>query len=264
MPSQADKRVAVITGGTSGIGLAVASELNAAGVAVVLAGRDEERGKNATRALARDGDAQFIRTNVRHEADVAALFEGALRRFGRVDFIFNNAGAEGAGVAPPADWSDTACDEVLLVNIKGAFLAIKHGVPALLDSGGGTIVNTASFVGTVVPILEAAVYGASKAAVISLTRAVAAGYEDKNIRCYAVCPWVTDTPMIDRLTGGGGTEAKAGLAATFNPSGKLVTTREIAEIVRDMFLERDLYANGDVVLVDGGGKAQRIQPFTLV
>ena len=251
------ERVAVITGGTSGIGLAVAKKLNASGILVVLASRDEERGKSAARGLS--SDAHFVRTDVAREADIAALLGGVRKRLVRIDFIFNNAGAEGAGVAPPAEWSEDDCDEVLSVNVKGVFLGIKHGVPIMIESGGGAIVNTASFVGTVVPFLDGALYGASKAAVISLTRAVAAGYGENGIRCYAVCPWITDTPMIERLTGGAGAEAKAGLASAFNPSGKLIAPAEIAAVVCDMFLTPDAYANGDVVLVDSGSTTRKIQ-----
>jgi NAD(P)-dependent dehydrogenase (short-subunit alcohol dehydrogenase family) len=254
------KRVAVITGGTSGIGFAVATALSARGVAVVLAGREPKRGSDAVQRIARaGGDADFIPTDVSREADVAALFEGLRAQTGRIEFIFNNAGIEGAGVAPPAHWSEEDCDRTLAVNVKGAFLVLKHGIPTLLATGGGAVVNTASFVGTVVPVVDAAVYGATKAAIISMTRAFAAGYADRNVRCYAVCPWVTDTPLIDRLTGGGA--AKAGLASTFNPSGRMVASHEIAHIVCTMFLEPDAYANGDIVLIDSGSSVQTVTPF---
>jgi NAD(P)-dependent dehydrogenase (short-subunit alcohol dehydrogenase family) len=254
-------KVAVITGGSSGIGLAVARELCAVDTSVVVVARNEALGQAAVDDLPL-GMAEFVRADVSCEPDVAALFDRVRDRYGRLDFIFNGAGAEGAGVAPPDGWSDQHCDEVLSVNIKGVFLTIKHGVPLMLDSGGA-IVNAASFVGTIVPILDAAIYGASKAAVISMTRAVAAGYADRGMRCYAVAPWVTDTPMIDRLTHGAGAEAKAGFAATFNPSGKLVAPREVSAIVCDMFLRPSAYSNGDIVLVDSGGTQKRIAPYAI-
>jgi NAD(P)-dependent dehydrogenase (short-subunit alcohol dehydrogenase family) len=256
------KKVAVITGGTSGIGLAVAAALSARGVAVVLAGRDQQRGRDAVKAIARAGsDALFVSTDVSREADVRALFEGLREQADPIEFIFNNAGVEGAGVAPPAHWSEEECDRTLAINVKGAFFVLKHGISAMLATGGGAVVSTASFVGTLVPVLDAAIYGATKAALISMTRAFAAGYADRNVRCYAVCPWVTDTPLIDRLTNNAGEEGKAGLASAFNPSGKIVATHEVADVVCRMFLESHAYASGDVILVDSGGGVQKMTAF---
>jgi NAD(P)-dependent dehydrogenase (short-subunit alcohol dehydrogenase family) len=258
------RSVGVVTGGSSGIGFAVARKLHDSGMAVVLVGRQEQRGREAVRKLQGDaGTAEFVSIDVACEADVTRLFAGVRARFGRLDFIFNGAGAEGAGVAPPSGWSEQHCEQVLGVNVKGTFVVLKHGVPLMLESNGGAIVNAASFVGTIVPILDAAMYGASKAAVMSLTRAVASGYGPQGIRCYAIAPWVTDTPMVDRLTQGGGVEAKAGLAATFNPSGKLVDPVDVARIVYDMFSQPDAYANGDIVLIDSGGKTERVEAFAI-
>jgi NAD(P)-dependent dehydrogenase (short-subunit alcohol dehydrogenase family) len=238
-------QTAVITGGASGIGLAVARLAHQHGAHVVIAGRRVAEGEAAATSVG--AGARFIRTDVRDETDVAALMQDA----GAVDLLFNNAGIEGP-LATIDAYPAAAIDDVLATNVKGTFLCIKHALPRM-QARGGVIVNTASFVGTVVPFPAGALYGATKAAVLSLTQTMAAATADARIRVYAVCPWITDTPMVDRLTGHQ-PEAKAQFGS-LNPSRQVVHPEDVARIVVSMFAGTTQLPNGSAVLVDRGADA---------
>ncbi len=251
-----ENRVAVITGGTSGIGKAASRELVRKGTKVVLAGRNIERGDSAVRTITdAGGEAIFVKTDVSRETEVRLLFEQALTTFGRLDYLFNNAGIEGV-LGPITECPEKVCDDVLSINTKGVILCIKHAIPEMLKNGGGAIVNTASFVGTTVPFPDGVVYGASKAAVLSITTSVALGFAEHGIRVYTVCPWMTDTPMANRLAGNQ-PDVKADLAK-LNPSGRFVKPEEIADVVLAMFENSSRFISGEVVLVDSGGQTQKI------
>lgn len=253
------QKVAIVTGGATGIGRAIAQALVAAGAAVIIAGRDPQRGEAAAAALG--GNAVFIATDVSQEGDVQQLISTAVDRYGRLDYLINNAGIE-AGMGGFEGTEADLLDHVLAINVKGVFLAIKHAAPIMVRQQGGVIINIGSFVGTTNPILEAAAYGASKAAVLSLTRAAAAGYADQNLRVYAVCPWMTDTPMADRQTESD-PAAKARYAAAINPSQRLVTPEDLAQATVDILEGRTELPNGEAVLVDHGGALSRITPMTV-
>lgn len=260
MAKRFEGQVFVITGGATGIGAAAAQVLGAAGARLVLAGRDAARGDAFVRHLATEGtEARFVRTDVSREAEVMALFEAAERAYGRVHGLFNNAGLELKGVAPLSEWSEADCDLMLSVNVKGMFLGMKHAIPRLVQGGGGTVINCSSFVGTLVPLPDAPIYGATKAAIISMTRALAAGYADKGVRVYAVCPWMTDTPMNDRLTGHAPAHKEA-LASQLNPSGKLASALDVGNVVADLFAGGHSHATGEVLFVDHGGALTRLAP----
>jgi NAD(P)-dependent dehydrogenase (short-subunit alcohol dehydrogenase family) len=261
MAKRFEGQVFVVTGGATGIGGAAAQVLGARGARLVLAGRNAERGDTFVRHLASEGiEARFVRTDVSREAEVVALFEAADRAYGRIDGLFNNAGLELQGVAPLAEWSEADCDLMLSVNVKGMFLGMKHAIPRLTKAGGGTIINCSSFVGTLVPLPDAPIYGATKAAIISMTRSLAAGYADKGVRIYAVCPWMTDTPMNDRLTGHA-PEHKEALAGQLNPSGKLASAMDVGRVVADLFAGDTSYPPGEALFVDHGGALTRLAPL---
>jgi len=216
-------KVAVITGGATGIGKAVATRLAAGGVKVLIAGRDHVRGKTSAYDLAKQGyEVKFLRTDVRIENAISGLFDQAIDLYGGLDYLFNNAGIEGV-LGPISENSEEVVDDVLSINIKGVFLCMKQVIPFFTRQGGGVIVNTSSFVGTVLPFPDAVLLGATQAGVISMTQSVAAGFASENIRVCAVCPWLTDTPMVDRLTHHQA-EAKSRLAG-MNPSGRAATPR---------------------------------------
>jgi NAD(P)-dependent dehydrogenase (short-subunit alcohol dehydrogenase family) len=214
-------KVALVTGATAGIGLATARRLVAEGANVMTAARSE-------RALAGldAEDAAFQRVDVSDEASVAALITATVERFGRLDYLFNNAGAEGT-VGPMAAWSAADVDTVMAVNVKGAFLCMKHA--AVRMESGAAIVNNSSLLATI-PMPLAAPYAASKAALLSLTRSAAAELAERGISVVAICPAVVDTPMMDRVSRAAGAP-KAALAEMVCPSRRLMSPDAVAEVV---------------------------------
>lgn len=257
-----NQEVAIITGGTAGIGKEVCLLLASKGIKTVVAGRNQERGDQVVKQINEaGGEALFVSTDVGIEQEVKNLVDRTLDAFGRIDFLFNNAGTE--GILGPLDINtEEVIDDVLSSNIKGVILCIKHILPEMVKQGHGVIVNTASFVGTTMPLPIAVVYGASKSAVLSITRSVAASCADKNVQVYAVCPWVTDTPMADRLTGHD-PEAKAAFGANINPSGVIVTASEIADVVSALFVGEGKIESGEAILVDKGGITSSIMPMSI-
>jgi NAD(P)-dependent dehydrogenase (short-subunit alcohol dehydrogenase family) len=260
MPDALAGKVAVVTGGSTGIGKAVATRLAAAGAKVVIAGRDHVRGKTSAIDLMRHGyEVRFLRTDVRIENAIQTLYDYAVDMYGGLDFLFNNAGIEGV-FGPIESNPEEVVDDVLAINVKGVFLCMKQVLPVFAARGGGIIVNTSSFVGTVLPFPDAVLLGATQAGVISMTQSVAAGYADQNVKVYAVCPWFTDTPMVDRLAGKRA-EAKTQLAG-FNPSGKVASPDDVAAVVLALFAGDPGFQSGDAVLVDSGGATQKIRPMS--
>lgn len=244
------RKVAIITGGATGIGLATAEALVGCGVHVVLAGRDAERGRSVAERLGER--AEFVACDVRREAEVAALVTGVAERLGGLDLMFNNAGIEGRlNLVTDIDEGDV--DDLVATNLKGVLFGTKHAVRAMLPRERGVVVSTASFVGSTLPLPVAPIYGPLKAAVVSLAKTTAASFGVQGIRAYAVCPFMIDTPMLDRLTGGSA-EARARFA-TLNPSGTIASPADVAGVVVEMLLEPSKHANGSAVLVDHGGAA---------
>ncbi len=258
--SKSTQKTAIVTGGATGIGKAIAQALVTRGVAVVIAGRGRERGEAAAAEMG--NGTLFVATDVSQESELAHLVSTTLDRYGRIDYLINNAGIE-AGMGGFEGTTASLVDDVLAINVKGVFLAVKHVAPVMVRQQGGVIINLASFVGTTMPIPEAAIYGASKAAVLSLTRAAAAGYADQHVRVYAVCPWMTDTPMADRQTDSD-PAAKARYAAAINPSKQLATPEDLAHATVELLEGRIELANGEAVLVDHGSALNRIAPMTVV
>lgn len=260
MASSLAGKVAIVTGGATGIGRAIVGRLAQGGAAVVIACRNAERGSTVAEALSKGGcRVNFVRTDVRSEADIQSLIKRATTLHGGIDYFVNNAGIE--GVLGPIDKNTEAdVDDVLATNVKGVFLCLKHALPRIVERGGGTVVNIASFVGTTVPLPNSALYGASKAAVLSMTRAVAAGLAATQVRLYAVCPWITDTPMIDRLTGFN-VEAKAEFGK-LNPNSRVASPDDVAQVVVSLLSGEFSLENGEAVLVDSGGATQKINPMS--
>lgn len=249
-------RIAVVTGGSTGIGHATARRLASLGATVVIAGRNRPRGEAAAHSLVALGlRVAYMPTDVGCETDVHALMETTARTYGGIDIVFNNAGIEGAR-SPLETFSNAMVDEILRVNLKGVFWGMKHALPHLSARRGGVVVNTASFVGTVTAVPHAVIYGASKAAVVSMTRSMAVACAAEHIRVFAVCPGITETPMIDRLTGSSD-ESKREMAG-MNPSGLLVDPSDVAAVVAGLCTGILAVPSGEAVLVGRGGAVQSL------
>jgi len=240
----------VVTGGATGIGLATASRLAAAGATVVIASRNPSRGEAAAGAIrAVGGRATFIMTDVTEDSQVAALAKQAAAEGDGIGIWFSNAGVEG-GIGPLGAFDDLTVRQLLDTNVKGVYSGMRYAAEHM--PAGGLIINTASFAGTVMPVPAGIAYGGTKAAVVSMTRPAALGLADQGIDVVAIAPWNIDTPMIDRLTGFHGPEARAAFAAQFNPSGKLAPPGQVAEAVAGLADRTRPYHSGDVLPVDAG------------
>src|SRR3954468_22516399 len=248
MAADLQNKVAIVTGGTSGIGLETALLFAEAGAKVVVAGRREKEGKEVVDQIrATRGEAFFVKTDVSKTADVQALVQKTVEKYGHLDTAFNNAGIEGNWV-PLVDMPEEDWDSVITTNLKGVWLCLKYEIPQMLKNGGGTIVNMSSVAG-LMGTPAAAHYGASKHGVVALTRTAALECAAQNIRVNAVCPAVIETPMGERLFGA--PDAHNGVLA-MHPIGRLGTPREIAEAVLWLCSDKSSFMTGHYMVLDGG------------
>jgi NAD(P)-dependent dehydrogenase (short-subunit alcohol dehydrogenase family) len=248
-----DGKVAMVTGGGSGIGRAIALAFAREGAKVVIADRNVQRGEE-TISMIRGvgGTASFRRTDVSVAADIEALVDYMMTTYGRLDLAFNNAGIEG-DVKPLADQTESNFDAVMDINVKGVWLSMKYEIPRMLEQGGGAIVNSSSVAG-VVGFPGIGIYAASKHAVIGLTKTAALEYSAQGIRINAVNPAAIDTEMIDRLADG--LNMKKDDLTTFHPIGRLGRVEEVAEAVLWLCSDRASFVTGHTLMVDGGFTAR--------
>ena len=248
-----DDRVALITGGTTGIGLATAHRLLAAGHVVMMASRNRPRGQSVIADLDSERIG-FHQVDVTEETAVASLVDATLERFGRLDFLFNNAGVEGT-VGPMGAWTADDVDAVLSVNVKGSFLCMKHAAAHMKE--GSVIVNCSSLLATI-PMPMAAPYAASKAALLSLTRSAAAELSASGIVVLAICPGVVDTPMMDRVSVATGAP-KSVLAEMVCPSRQVTSPDRIAEVVTALLATPTSFESGSALRI-GPDALERVTP----
>ena len=242
-------KVALVTGGVTGIGFAAAHAFARAGAAVVLAARSEERGRAAQARLEREGArASFVATDVRDDASVRALVEQAVARFGRLDFALNAAGI-GGDFAPLEHASQEVWDDVMATNARGTWLAMRHEIPAMLASGGGAIVNMSSIYGLAGKAAHHA-YVASKHAVVGLTRSVALEYATRGIRVNALCAGLTATDGVRSAEAALPDLVRPLVAA--HPLGRMATEDEIANTVLWLCSDDAGFVTGAPFAVDGG------------
>ena len=238
-------KVALVTGGTSGIGSATALAFAREGAKVVVSGRCEKEGNGIVSLIKKNGgEGTFIKTDVSSEADVAALVAKTLSAYGRLDAAFNNAGIEGEAGKQTHEQSVENYRAVMDINVLGVLLAMKHEVSAMLRNGGGAIVNNSSVAG-LIGFPGAGVYVASKHAVIGLTKTAALEYATEGIRVNAVSPGGIETPMFDRFTGGSGTGAHRQLTS-MHPIGRTGRPEEIAEAVLWLCSDNASFVTGQI------------------
>ncbi len=246
-------KVALVTGGGSGIGRATALAFAREGARVVIGNRNVQRGEETVSMIrAAGGTASFRRTDVLVAADIEALVKHAVSEYGGLDLAFNNAGIEGEP-RPLAEQTEANYDAVMDINVKGVWLSMKYEIPRMLDQGGGAIVNCASVAG-VIGFPGIGIYSASKHAVIGLTKAAALEYSAQGIRVNAVNPAVIDTEMVDRLADG--MNMKKDDLTTFHPIGRLGRVEEVAEAVLWLCSEKASFVTGHSLMVDGGFTAR--------
>jgi NAD(P)-dependent dehydrogenase (short-subunit alcohol dehydrogenase family) len=245
-----DGKVAIITGAASGIGRAAAMVFARYGARLVLGDVDEAGGRETAAAVTEAGaDALFVRTDVTSAADVQAMVQAAVTRYGRLDCAFNNAGIEGVP-QPLAESTEENWDQVNAVNLKGVWLCLRSEVSQMRQSGGGAIVNTSSVAGLVGTPFGLSAYTASKHGVIGLTKAAALEYATAAIRVNAICPGGIRTQMYDRSIDAG--VITADQAAALQPVNRLGTPEEVGETAAWLCSDQSSFITGHALAVDGG------------
>ena len=246
----ADK-VTIITGGGGGMGRVAAEMFAREGARVVVAEYGEAAGQETVaRIEAAGGQATFVRADVSKAADAQAMVAHAVATYGRLDCLYNNA-----GVMPEADHSviDTEVDvwdQVMAVNVRGVYLGCRFAIPAMRASGGGSIINIASFVALLGCSVPQDAYTASKGAVLSLTRSLAVQFGPDGIRTNAICPGPVETPLLmDWLVKD--EEAKR-IRLARNPSGRFGKPEEIVHMAVYLASDESRWTNGAQLVVDGG------------
>lgn len=243
-----EDKVALITGGGSGIGRATAIAFAREGTRVVAADMSSEGGEETVRLIRESGgEAFFVKADITQETDVRELVDKAVETYGRLDCACNNAGIEGDGGAT-ADCTLDNWDQVMNVNLRGVFMCMKYEIPQMLRQGGGAIVNVASTMG-IVATPQVPAYVASKHGVIGLTKSTALAYVKDGIRVNAICPGNTRTAIIERAMADHSAEFEALMAAT--PIGRLAEPVEIADTVVWLCSDAASYCNGHAMIIDG-------------
>ncbi len=247
-------RVALITGGTSGIGSATAVRFAGEGAAVAITGRNTERGEQVVRTIvANGGKALFIRADVRSADECRRTVEQTLDHFGRIDVLFNNAGVfypRTVTECTEAEW-----DETIDSSLKGAFLMSKYALPSMIERGSGSIIHTSSGWG-IQGGDKAAAYCAAKGGLIVMAKAMAIDHGSDGIRVNCVCPGDVQTPMLtdDAAKRGVSWEQYASSGAE-RPLGRIGTPEEIADAVLFLASDESSFVTGTALVVDGGGVA---------
>jgi NAD(P)-dependent dehydrogenase (short-subunit alcohol dehydrogenase family) len=243
-------KVALVTGGTSGIGKATAMAFTRAGAKVVLTGRREKEGAQVVAEIKKlGGDAAFVRADVAKDADVKAMVDFTVDKYGRLDVAFNNAGVEWKGPLEKA--TEAEYRRIFDINVWGVLNSMRHEIPVMLKNGGGAIVNTSSGAGHV-GLPEVSVYVASKHAVEGLTKSVALEFARRNIRINAVAPGVIATEMFDRFAG----DELRDQITSITPVGRVGAAEEIAAAVLYLCSDEAKFTIGTSLVVDGGYVAQ--------
>jgi NAD(P)-dependent dehydrogenase (short-subunit alcohol dehydrogenase family) len=248
-------KVALITGGGSGMGK-VASELFAnEGASVVLTDVNDQAGEATAGAI---GDrARYIHADVSDESDAEAMVAAAVDAFGRLDILYNNAGIMPLGDGSVTDNDTEIWDEVLAVNVKGVAFGCKFGIRAMLENGGGSIINVASFVAWMGAATSQTAYTASKGAVLAMTREIAVEYARQGVRCNALCPGPIETPLLLALLSD---EEKKQRRFVHIPMGRLGRAEELAKAALFLASDDSSYMTGASLIVDGGITAAYVTP----
>ena len=255
MPGTLNGKVALVTGGASGIGRATALTFAREGAKLVIADMNEEGGQQTVHMITENGgEATFVRTDVSKATAVAAMISTTVETYGRLDCAHNNAGIGSRPRVPLHECSEETWDRVLGINLKGVWLCMKYEIIQMLTQGSGTIVNTASIMGLVGSWSGSGAYNTSKHGVVGLTKTAALEYAKLGIRVNAVCPGYIRTPLLaETLTRQ--PEMEAQIVAR-HPVGRMGRPEEIAEAVVWLCSDAASFVTGHTMTVDGGYVAQ--------
>ncbi len=250
-----DGKVAVITGAAGGIGREAALLFSDEGASVCVADVSAEAGE---RTASECRDAFFVQVDVTHSESVRAMYAATVERYGGIDVLYNNAGISPNDDAGILETEGEAWQRVQDVNLKGVYLCCKHGIPYLLERGGGSVINVASFVAILGAATSQISYTASKGAVLSMSRELAVQFAREGVRVNALCPGPVETPL---LMGIFGDDPEAYERRRVHlPMGRLAQAREIAYGALFLASDESSYVNGSTFLVDGGLTAAYVTP----
>jgi NAD(P)-dependent dehydrogenase (short-subunit alcohol dehydrogenase family) len=251
-------KVALITGAGSGIGREAALLFAKEGARVVAVDMNDAAGEETVAAVEKSGGrATFAHADVSRPSEVEAMVATAKKTYGRLNVLFNNAGIFPANDGSVLETDEKTWDLVLSVNLKGVFLGCKYGIPAMLESGGGSIINTASFVALMGSATPQIAYTASKGGVLALTREIAVEFARKGIRVNAICPGPVDTPLLQELFSDPARKARR---LVHIPMGRLAQAKEVAQAALFLASDDSSYVNGTAFTVDGGITAAYTTP----
>ncbi len=254
MAGRVSGKVALITGGGSGIGRATALVFAREGAKVMIADYDREGGEQTVKMIKTSGgEASFVEANVAVAKQAEAMVAKTVETYGRLDCAFNNAGIEGQMGGNLAECSEENWGRIIAINLTGVFLCMKYEIPQMLKQGGGSIVNTASAAG-LIGLPGGTAYVASKHGVAGLTKSAALEYAKSGIRINAVCPGFIRTAMVERVIDGGSISEDAMVAA--EPIGRIGKPEEIANAVLFLCSDDASFVTGLPMPVDGGYVAQ--------
>src|ERR671917_1238199 len=247
-------KVAIVTGGGAGIGLAAAGRLAQEGASVVICSDREDQAEQTAGGLREeDLEVRGMRGDVTSSADMKALVDFTVQTYGGLDVLVNSAGIQRYGTVTETE--EEVWDEVLGVNLKGMYLAARHAIPAMRERGGGSIVNVSS-VQAIASQTGVAAYTASKGGINALTRAMALDHAEENIRVNAVCPGSVDTPMLrwaaDLFKGEKTAEETVEGFGKMHPLGRVARPEEVAEVISFLASSRASFVTGGEYKVDGG------------
>ncbi|MGB3514131.1 MAG: SDR family oxidoreductase [Microcoleaceae cyanobacterium] len=246
-----DGKVALVTGGSSGIGKATALAFAQAGAKVVIASRGVEEGEQAVHEIcARGSDAIFVKTDVSQAKEVEALVNKTVDIYGRLDCAFNNAGV--TKMCSLIDSGEDDWDYIMNINLKGVWLCMKYEIAQMLKQGSGAIINTSSVAGAI-GVVNFSVYSASKSGVIGMTKAAAVEYAKLGIRINAVSPGIIQSPILETFST---EQLNQFLEDHPHPIGRFGTPEEIGEVAMWLCSERASFVTGHNLIIDGGYTAQ--------
>jgi NAD(P)-dependent dehydrogenase (short-subunit alcohol dehydrogenase family) len=253
-----DGKVALITGGASGMGM-VASRLFAnEGARVVLTDVSDDAGVSVADGIRADGGAAtYVHADVSIEDDARAMVDAAVGAYGGLHVLYNNAGVMLSEDGSVHSTDASIWDTTLAINVKGVAHGCKYGIPAMIDSGGGSIVNVASFVAWMGAATSQTAYTASKGAVLAMTREIAVEYARKGVRCNALCPGPIDTPLLAELLSD---PARRQRRFVHIPMGRLGRAEELAKAALFLASDDSSFMTGASLIVDGGITAAYVTP----
>jgi NAD(P)-dependent dehydrogenase (short-subunit alcohol dehydrogenase family) len=258
MTGRLDGKVALVTGGGGGMGKVAAERFAAEGARVMIADvADDEAEQAAAGIVAAGGEADAVHADVSRAADAEAMVAATMDRFGALTVLFNNAGVFLPGDDSVLTTPEDVWDRVIAINLKGVFLGCHYGLPAMLDSGGGAIVNMASFVALMGAATPQIAYTASKGGVLAMTREIAVEFARSGIRANALCPGPVETPLLHALLGD---DSQWQRRLVHIPVGRFGRAEEIANGALFLASDESSFMTGAALVVDGGITAAYTTP----